>query len=250
MLTRSDQAPIVPRMRPLVIASLLTFALAGCKADPAPDPTPPVLPATSASAPAPAPTTAAPADDPEVPAGDCDGSVTGGSGVHRAVMRAWVCDQPQTHLSDAGRDGLDAVPRADINMDWTFVNCATPVSGKFCVYRNELGSDLVLQVPDSAPDTVTDVRFQRTMFYSDAEDYARHFVEAWIGRNFVRMRALSSASIASFAESHTAPLAPWSLTLSPSEVWIFEVDSATADYRVVLQGTLGRPNAVTELNPM
>lgn len=231
-------------MRALAITAILVVALAGCTSTPAPEPTPAPIP-SEAESPASSPTSA-----PAAPAGDCDGSVNGGSGTHGAVMRAWVCDQPLTQASTAARTDLDNVPRADINMDWTFVSCEDIMGPNMCIYRNNLGSDLVLRVPADAPDTVTEVRFQRTAFHSNAEAYARHFVEAWIGRNFVRMRALSSAAIVSFAESHAAPLAPWSLTLSPAEVWIFEVDSGTADYRIVLQGQLGRPNAVTELSAM
>lgn len=87
-------------------------------------------------------------------------------------------------------------------------------------------------------------------FPSNAEQYTREFVEAWIKGNTDRMRALSSPAIVSFATSNAPPSKTYTVTLSPAEVWVFEVTSSGGNYRFVLQGELGKAGAITKLMPM
>ncbi|HCT80885.1 MAG TPA: hypothetical protein DGT23_30825 [Micromonosporaceae bacterium] len=180
------------------------------------------------------------------------GSVTGGSDPHRASLRAWLCSDStgmQAKMTEAAITQLNAVPK-DIDLQWTFVSCGGAAGSTYCTYRNTFGSDLIFRVPSESPQKVTEVKFDRTVFNTDAKQYTSHFVEAWISGNVQRMQALSSPAIVSFAATHSAPATPFTVTLSPSEVWIFEVTSSGADYRFVLKNQLGRSNAITELHTL
>lgn len=182
----------------------------------------------------------------------CPGEVKGGNAPSQDALKAWLCQDNaglQKHLNDAARDQMKAVPR-DIDLQWTFVSCGGAAGSTYCTYRNALGSDLIFRILSQTPDRVVEVKFDRTLFPNNAEQYTRHFLAAWLADNTPRMRALSSASVTSFATSHSKPAAGYTVTLSPSEVWIFEVESSGADYRFVLQGQLGRANAITELNSL
>lgn len=120
----------------------------------------------------------------------------------------------------------------------------------YCTYHNTFGSNLIFRYPTSDQSKVTEVQFDRTIFHTDAAAYAKHFVDAWINGNAPRMQALCTAGALSFATTHAAPTFPYTATLSPSEVYIFEIQSDGADYRVVLQNPLGKSGAITQISPM
>ncbi len=166
----------------------------------------------------------------------CAGTVQGGPDHLRTYVEDWLC----------GRRTLPEVP-TDMDMAWTFIECDGAAGSSFCTYRNGEGSDLILRVPNAQPETVNEVRVDRTVFAPDADAYARHFVEAWINSNQARLRALSTPDVASFAINNPPPESGYEVAHSPSEVPEYEVRSASRDYLLILRGQLGRPNAITSI---
>jgi len=234
-------------MRTLAVIGILLALTAGCsKPKPQADPPPSVstsLTPSAAPSPSAAPTTA------PTTAGGCTGSVSGGSDPHRAVIQAWLCRGPQPNLTDAAAGQINSIAR-DIDMKWTFERCDGTAGANYCAYRNSNGSDLILRVPSQPGMKISEVKFDRTVYHTNAEHYARHFIDAWITGNELRMRALATPAVLSFAASHAPPPAPYTVTLSPAEVWIFEITSGSIGYRILLQNQLGRAGAVTGLHQL
>ncbi len=168
----------------------------------------------------------------------CAGTVTGGPDKLRLFVEDFLC----------GRRKLPEVP-GDIDMTWTFVDCDGAAGSSYCTYRNNEGSDLILRVPDEAPDRVSEVRMDRTLFPADADAYMRYFIQAWADRNVPRMRALSTPDVAAYAAANQAPQDGYSISRSAADAPRFEVDSAGRDYAVVVSGQPGRPNAITAVQP-
>ncbi|WP_162908188.1 hypothetical protein [Allorhizocola rhizosphaerae] len=166
----------------------------------------------------------------------CAGTVRGGPDHLRGYVEDWLC----------GRRTLPEVP-LDIDMTWTFVECDGAAGSSYCSYRNGEGSDLILRVPNAQPETVTEVRVDRTTFAADADEYARQFVEAWVNGNQPRVRALSTPEVAAFTAGNPPPESGYEVVLSPSEVPEFEVRSSGSDYLLIVRGRLGRPNAITNI---
>lgn len=218
-----------------VLAAMATL-MGACKKQPDGQATlPPVTVTTSA--------TPTPHGDPtSPPAGPkCIGAVTGGQEPSLAMLKAWLCGENVALMS--------AVPK-DIDQKWSFIFCEGAAGSTYCTYRNSLGSQLIFKSQNAAPVKVTNVQLDRTIFNTDPKLYTQHFVEAWITGNVQRMQALATPVVVSFAASHTPPTRPYTTTLDPAEVYIFKVTSSGNDYRFVLQGQLGKANAITELHSL
>ncbi len=182
----------------------------------------------------------------------CPGSIPGGADPSKAVLQAWLCSDDATlhaKLAAAPYGQLAAVPK-DIDLKWTFIRCDGAMGSSYCNYRNTLGSELIFRSRNEPPQDITEVRFDKTTFYTDAEKYVREFIDAWEVGNAARMQALGSSSVVTFASTHTAPSSGYTVTPFDSPKVIFEVHSAAAKYVFELDNPLGKAGAITFVNTL
>jgi hypothetical protein len=224
--------------------------LAGCqpKADPDAAPSanttvgPAATTAATPSAPTPATTSAA----------GCamTGTATGGDGTAQQFMKAWLsCDTAtlKTLTSDAAYAQVVKIGVPKLDMTWVKAACDGTAGSTYCTYRNKLGSDVIIKVRnDGGAHPITEVRLDATVYYSDAEKYAREFLDAFAAHNKPRMVALASQSIVDSIVV-AAPPAGYTLTLSPEPHWVYNAQfTATGEYWIVtIHNPLGKAHAIT-----
>ncbi|MEV6967679.1 hypothetical protein AB0M47_21490 [Hamadaea sp. NPDC051192] len=178
------------------------------------------------------------------------GTVTGGDGVGLQFMKAWLgCDTTKLKklTSDAAYTQVTKLGTPNIDMTWTKATCDGAAGSTYCTYRNKLGSDLIIRSRNDATDhAITEVRLDATVYYTDAEKYAREFLDAFVNHNKPRMLALSSQSVVDSVVAD-APPAGYTLTLSPDPHWVYNAQfTATGEYWIVtIHNPLGKAHAVT-----
>jgi hypothetical protein len=223
--------------------------LAGCQQQTGPDAAPsanttvgPAATAAASSAPAPAGSTTA--------ACGLSGTVNGGDGIALQFMKAWLaCDTStlKSLTSDDAYAQLVKIGVPKLDMTWAKAACDGTAGSTYCTYRNKLGSDMIVKVRnDGGAHPITEVRLDPTVYYSDAEKYAREFLDAFVNHNKPRMVALASQSIVDSIVVD-APPAGYTLTLSPEPKWVYNAQfTATGEYWIVtIHNPLGKAHAIT-----
>ncbi|WP_027342286.1 hypothetical protein [Hamadaea tsunoensis] len=200
----------------------------------------------SAESPAPvAPSSAASAS----PAGcGLSGTASGGSGPAAQFMKAWLkCDAAtEKSLTEAGAYAqVQAIGVPKLDMTWSYVGCDGAMGSSYCTYRNKLGSDMIIKLHNET-NKIAEVKLDATVYYTDAEKYAREFLDAFTNHNKPRMVALASQSIVDSVVVD-APPAGYNLTKAPDDAKTFNAQfTATGEYWIVtVHGALGKAHAVT-----
>jgi len=178
------------------------------------------------------------------------GTVSGGDGLVLQFMKAWLaCDTTKLKslTTDAAYAQVTKIGVPKLDMTWTKASCDGAAGSTYCTYRNKLGSDLIIRSRNDVTDhAITEVRLDATVYYTDAEKYAREFLDAFVNHNKPRMVALSSQSVVDSVVVD-APPAGYTLTLSADPHWVYNAQfTATGEYWVVtIHNPLGKAHAVT-----
>lgn len=178
------------------------------------------------------------------------GTVSGGSGAALDVMKAWLtCDSAKLHtlLQDPAYAQLAAIGVPKLDMHWSLAQCGGAAGSTYCTYRNKLGSDVIIRLRNEpGPSPVTEFKLEATVYFNDAEKYAREFLDAFANHNKPRMVALASQSIVDSIVVD-APPAGYNLVLMPEPHWVYNAQfTATGENWVVtIHGALGKAHAIT-----
>ncbi|NUT21249.1 MAG: hypothetical protein HOV77_18920 [Hamadaea sp.] len=178
------------------------------------------------------------------------GTVTGGDGPALQFMKAWLtCDTTKQKklTSDAAYTQVTKIGVPKLDMTWTNASCEGAAGATYCTYRNKLGSDLIIRSRNDATDhAITEVRLDATVYYTDAEKYAREYLDAFVNHNKPRMIALSSQSVVDSVVAD-APPAGYTLTLTGEPHWVYSAQfTTTGEYWIVtIHNPLGKAHAVT-----
>lgn len=237
---------------PATAAVLLTGLVlaAGCQKSPEPSAAPSAN-TTVGGQPTATASPAAPASpQPSTAACGRSGTVSGGSGPALTFMKAWlVCDVDgmKTLTTDAAYAQVTKIGSPKLDMAWTLAGCDGAAGSTYCTYRNKLGSDVIVKVRNEPGDhPISEVRLDATVYHTDAEKYAREFLDAFTAHNKPRMVALSSQSVVDSIVVD-APPAGYTLTLTPEPKWVYSAQfTATGEYWIVtIRNPLGKAHAIT-----
>jgi hypothetical protein len=168
------------------------------------------------------------------------------------TLAAWGAIQIQT-LSDLttpdAQNQLNALAIPP-NQPWNFVNCDGAAGSVYCRFASNDGDVITLRMLNTTlgkPHAVTEVKFDPTVYPTDAVSYVKAFIEAWRDANSRRMLALSSQTEVDYFTHYTPPEAYTVCGLKSGDTWSVRVYNGVGlNYVVkVADPVLGNKHAIT-----
>jgi hypothetical protein len=212
------------------------------------NPTPSATPTKTAStAPSPttppkstAPSTSAPATYP-----------TQAQAYGEQTLAAWAAIQIQRLNDLTTVDALGQINALPVppNQTWNFQTCDGAAGSTYCSFASNSGDVITLRMVNSVlgkPHAVAEVKFDPTVYATNAQEYVKTFIEAWRTGNTRRMLALSAQTEVDYV-THLTPPATYSVCgVKSGDVWSVRVYGSGLDYVVhVADPALGNPHAIT-----
>jgi hypothetical protein len=167
------------------------------------------------------------------------------------TLAAWGAIQIQT-LSDLttpdAQNQLNALAIPP-NQPWNFVNCDGAAGSVYCSFASNDGDVITLRMINATlgkPHAVAEVKFDPTVYATDAVAYVKGFIEAWRDANSRRMLALSSQTEVDFFTHFTPPAAYTVCGLRSADTWSVRVYNGVGlNYVVkVADPVLGNKHAI------
>jgi hypothetical protein len=167
------------------------------------------------------------------------------------TLAAWGAIQIQT-LSDLttpdAQNQLNALAIPP-NQPWNFVNCDGAAGSVYCSFASNDGDVITLRMINATlgkPHAVAEVKFDPTVYATDAVAYVKGFIEAWRDANTRRMLALSSQTEVDFFTHFTPPAAYTVCGLKSGDTWSVRVYNGVGlNYVVkVADPVLGNKHAI------
>ena len=130
-------------------------------------------------------------------------------GYAEAVLQAWRIRQ-FTRLTDlASPEVLTQLQTtANIETDWSFVNCQGAAGSSYCQYVNGDGDSATLRLDNQLlgrAHAATEVKLDLTTYSNNAVEYVKAFIEAWRNANTKRMATLANATEVTYFTHYTPP---------------------------------------------
>lgn len=168
-----------------------------------------------------------------------------------AVLLAWRIRQ-FTRLTDLTSPEVLAQLQttANIEFDWSFINCQGAAGSSYCQYLNGDGDSATLRLNNQLlgrAHAATEVKLDRTTYSNNAVEYIKAFIEAWRNANTKRMAALASATEVTYFTHYTPPGAYSTcatLAGGTASVRVYNADGLNYTLTVSV-ATLGAKHAIT-----
>ena len=167
------------------------------------------------------------------------------------TLAAWGGIQIQA-LSDLtttdAQNQLNALPIPP-NQKWNFQTCDGAAGSVYCAFASNDGDVITLRMINSGlgkAHAVAEVRFDPTVYATDATEYVKAFLEAWRDANSRRMLALSSQTEVDYFTHFTPPAAYTVCGLKSADTWSIRVYNGSGlNYVVkVADPVLGNKHAI------
>ena len=209
------------------------------------NPTPSATPAkTTPLAPSPttppkSPTTSAPTTYP-----------TSAQAYGEKTLAAWGAIQIQTLTDLTTPDAQNQLNALAIppNQPWNFQTCDGAAGSVYCSFASNDGDVITLRMINTTlgkPHAVAEVKFDPTVYATDAVAYVKGFIEAWRDANSRRMLALSSQTEVDYFTHFTPPAAYTVCGLKSGDTWSVRVYNSVVNYVVkVADPVLGNKHAI------
>jgi hypothetical protein len=144
---------------------------------------------------------------------------------------------------------LNAVPLPP-NQKWNFQTCDGAAGSSYCSFASNDGDVITLRVVNTSlgkPHAVAEVKFDPTVYATDANEYVRTFIEAWRNANTRRMLALSSQTEVDYFTHYAPPEAYSVCGVKTGDAWSVRIYNVLgANYVVhVADSLLGNKHAIT-----
>jgi hypothetical protein len=168
------------------------------------------------------------------------------------ALAAWGALQVQT-LSDLttseAQAQINALPIPP-NQKWNFQTCDGAAGSTYCSFASNDGDVITLRMVNATlgkAHAVAEVKFDPTVYATDAKEYVRTFIEAWRNANSRRMLALSSQTEVDFFTHYTPPDTYTVCGLHSGDVWSVRIYNGIGlNYVVkVADPVLGNKHAIT-----
>jgi hypothetical protein len=168
------------------------------------------------------------------------------------TLTAWGAIDVQT-LSDLTTADAQAQLNALVippNQPWNFQTCDGAAGSTYCAYASNDGDVITLRMVNSVlgkAHAVAEVKFDPTVYATDATGYVKEFIEAWRDGNTRRMLALSSQAEVDYFTHFTPPDTYVVCGLRSGDVWSERIyNAAGLNYVVkVADPVLGNRHAIT-----
>ena len=136
------------------------------------------------------------------------------------------------------------------NQKWNFQTCDGAAGSSYCSFASNDGDVITLRMVNTSlgkPHAVAEVKFDPTVYATDAKEYARAFIEAWRNANTRRMLALSLQSEVDYFTHYTPPEAYTVCGVKAGDAWSVRIYNVLGlNYVVhVADPILGNPHAIT-----
>lgn len=198
---------------------------------------------TSAGPSSPATSTSAAAAAPSYPAS--------AQGYAEAVLQAWRL-RLFTRVSDlASPEVLTQLQTtANIETDWSLVNCQGAAGSSYCQYLNGDGDSATLRLDNQLlgkAHATTEVKLDLTTYSNNAVEYVKAFIEGWRNANTKRMATLANQPEVGYF-THYAPPGNYStcatLAAGTASVRVYNSDGLNYTLTVAV-ALLGTKHAIT-----
>jgi len=168
------------------------------------------------------------------------------------TLAAWGAIQIQTLADLTTPDAQNQLNAVAIppNQPWNFVNCDGAAGSVYCSFASNDGDVITLRMINTTlgkPHAVAEVKFDPTVYATDAVGYVKAFIEAWRDANSRRMLALSSQTEVDYFTHFTPPAAYTVCGLKSADTWSVRIYNALGlNYVVkVADPILGNKHAIT-----
>jgi hypothetical protein len=167
------------------------------------------------------------------------------------TLAAWAGIQIQT-LSDLttadAQTQLKSLPIPP-NQQWNFQTCDGAAGSSYCSFASNDGDVITLRMVNTVlgkAHAVAEVKFDPTVYATDAKEYVQVFIEAWRDANTRRMLALSAQSEVDYFTHFTPPDAYTICTVKSGDVWSVRIynSSGLNDVVHVADPVLGNRHAI------
>jgi hypothetical protein len=168
-----------------------------------------------------------------------------------AVLQAWRLKQ-FTRVSDLTSATVltQLQTTANIETDWSFVNCQGAAGSSYCLYLNGDGDAATLRLENQQlgrAHATTEVKLDLTTYSNNAVEYVKAFIEAWRTANTKRMGVLANTTEVAYF-THYAPPGAYStcatLASGTASVRVYNADGLNYTLTVSV-ATLGAKHAIT-----
>jgi hypothetical protein len=192
--------------RRLITLIVLAATLAGAAS--CVDTSGPTTPAPAVSEPA-SPSSAEPSSPPTTPAAAAPSYPSSAQGYAEAVLQAWRL-RLFTRVSDLTTPEVltQLQTTANIETDWSLVNCQGAAGSSYCQYLNGDGDSATLRLENQRLGTAhatTEVKLDLTTYSNNAVEYVKAFIEGWRNANIKRMTTLANQTEVEYFTHSTPP---------------------------------------------